>query len=55
MKKLIVTPAQLDAIMEAADTISAQIGGADNDKEAASIVKRIDNMLKKNGFKRKFT
>lgn len=54
MKKLIVTPSQLAAIMEAADCISAQIGGADNDKEAASIVKRIDNILKKNGIKRNY-
>lgn len=54
-KKLIATEAQVRAIGEAADMLSAMIGGGEEfDVEAKKLVKLLDNFLKKNNLKRKY-
>lgn len=52
--KVEITPAQLKAIIMAADNLSAMtgIGNTDFDNECNRIVKLIDRFLKKNGIKR---
>jgi hypothetical protein len=57
MKKfnLEFTESQFLALIAAMDTISAMRGvGNDFDTEADDIIKKIDRMLKKNGYKRKY-
>lgn len=54
-KKLLVTDAQLNAIVNAADILSAMRGGidADVDKEFEKTVKGIDAFLRANNLARK--
>lgn len=49
-----ITKAQMEAIKDAADTLSAMIGGSHVDKEFNKIVRRIDAFLKKNNEKRNY-
>lgn len=50
--KLEVTEAQLSAIIEMTDEISAIIGCGDDDSERVKWVRLVDRMLIKNGYKR---
>lgn len=50
--KLEITKAQLKAIMNLADDMSAMVGGGDDDSIWIKNVKLIDRMLKNNGYKR---
>jgi len=52
--KLAVTEAQLRAIIELTNDISAMVGCGDDDSEWIKNVKLIDRMLNKNGFKRQY-
>lgn len=53
--KVEITEAQLNAVCNAADTLSGMIGvGSEFDDEAKHTIKMIDRFLKKNGLKRKF-
>lgn len=52
--KLEITEAQLLAIINMADDMSAMIGGGDNDSDWIKNIKLVDKMLNKNGYKRKF-
>jgi len=52
--KLEMTEAQLKAIMNLADDISAMVGGGDDDSIWIKNVKLVDRMLKNNGYKREF-
>jgi len=52
--KLEITEAQLKAIMNLADDISAMVGGGDDDSIWIKNVKLVDRMLKNNGYKRGF-
>ena len=50
-----LTEAQFSAMIDLADTISAQRGcGSDFTDEANKNLRLFDRMLKKNGYKRKF-
>lgn len=49
-----MTEAQLKAIMNLADDISAMVGGGDDDSIWIKNVKLVDRMLKNNGYKREF-
>lgn len=53
--KLELTEAQLIAIIELTNDISAMIGCGDDDSEWIKNVRLIDRMLNKNGFKRQYT
>lgn len=46
------TDKELICLCHAVDNISAMIGGADDDSEFETIVKNLDRMLKRNGYKR---
>lgn len=50
--KLEVTEAQLTAIVNITDEMSAKIGCGDDDTKRVKWVKLIDKMLNKNGYKR---
>ena len=53
MKKVKITKPQLEAVCEAANTLSAMIGvGSDFDSMAKKIVRLLDNFLRSNGYKR---
>lgn len=53
--KLEITDRQLNAIMNITDTISAMIGvGSEFDDEMTQDIRHIDQMLHKNGLKRKY-
>lgn len=54
--KVEITKAQLKAIMDATDNLSAMIGTIDQDfnNDISKIVKLVDRFLNKNGFKRKY-
>lgn len=53
--KLEITEAQLIAIIEMADEVSAMLGiGEDEDKIRAKRIRLIDRMLDKHGYKREF-
>jgi len=49
-----ITKAQLKAIIEMTNDVSAMIGCGDYDKMWKKYIRLIDKMLKKNGFKRDF-
>lgn len=51
---LSLTRLDLEAIMNIVDECSASIGMSDGDTSRLKWVKRIDVMLKKNGYKRKY-
>lgn len=52
--KLEVTKAQLRAIVEITNDISAMTGCGESDKEWIKHVKAVDKMLEKNGYKRQY-
>lgn len=52
--KLEITEAQLKAIINITDDISAMLGGGDDDTAWVKSIKLIDRMLKNNGYKREF-
>lgn len=52
--KLELTEAQLSAIMNITDEISAMNGGGDDDTERIKWVRLVDRMLHNNGYIRKF-
>lgn len=62
MKKFVITEAQLRAIINITDDISAMLGSAEEyddkgnnwDKDTEHNVKLIDRFLKKNGYKRNY-
>ena len=50
-----VTQLEAEAISRAGDTLSSMVGcGTEFDDEALKIVKHIDKLMKRNGFKRDF-
>ena len=51
-----VTATQMQAIMQAADNLSASLGGMGPEAEAdfAFCIKHIDRFLKSNGYKRQY-
>lgn len=51
--ELVLTEKEFGSLIDAIDSISAMIGVGD-DSEFVEIVENVDQMLEKNGFKRKY-
>lgn len=52
--KLELTPRQFEALIEVTDTLSASLGGGDQDDLLRKEIKLVDKMLLKNGYKRNY-
>lgn len=51
--KIEITKAQLEAIKNMADDMSAMVGCGDNDKIWIKYIKHVDKMLKNNGLEKR--
>lgn len=52
--KIEITEAQLSAIIELVNYVSAMVGCSENDKIWLKQIKLVDRMLSSNGFKRQY-